>query len=299
MRLITTIFFSRMTTTTAASASTSTPEWTVLYHMGTPPMAGRAQPIRMLFTDAGVAYTETGEGLFGPDGYCDVFRGTGENKKVFDKAAAQKQSAPFPVMAPPIVWHRPLPPRASSNKRSAAGLVKDDAPDAGQDEEVFISQLPAIMRYVGTSLGYAPTKLSDVAKCDKILLDVCDYVSEGRDSFHPVDGFASYSIQKEEGDRVSKEWSEGRMLMWLHSFEKILVARQHELYVVGTRVTYADIALYWACDVTLAQFDTAAYNFAWANADVPLLKEFKKAFDGRPNLKNWTNKVPYAGDSMM
>jgi len=253
-------------------------EWTVLYHTGSPPFAGRAQPIRMLFTDAGVPFTESAEGLYGPNGYCDMFRGSGANKKVFDKASAQTHAAPFPVIAPPIIWHRP---------------------GASPDDEVFINQLPAILRYVGTSLGYAPSKLSDIAKCDKILLDVCDYITEGRASFHPVDGSASYSIQVDEGDRVSKEWSERRMLIWLHSFEKVLQKRKHELYVVGKAVTYADIALYWACDASQSQFDNEKYNFAWQNADLPLLKTFKKAFDERPNLKNWTTKVPYAGDSMM
>jgi glutathione S-transferase len=256
--------------------SSPPPEWTILYHMGNPPFAGRAQPIRMLFTDAGVVFTETNAGLYGPDGYCDMFRGSGDKMKIFDKESAQKQSAPFPVVAPPIIWHRP-----------------------NDGDEVFINQLPAIMRYVGTSLGYAPSKLSDTAKCDKILLDVCDYISEGRSSFHPVDNSASYSIQKDEGDRVSKEWSQRRMLIWLYCFEKMLQKSSHEWFVVGDKVTYADIALYWACDATISQFENEKYGFPWTKAELPLLKAFKKAFDERPNIKNWTNKIPYAGDSMM
>lgn len=266
-------------------------EWTVLYHTGNPPFAGRAQPIRMLFTDAGVPFQETSENLYGPNGHCDMFRGSVDNKKVFDKASAQKHAAPFPVIAPPIIWHRP-------NLRQNDDRGKQDE-DEDEDEEVFINQLPAILRYVGTCLGYAPSKRSDVAKCDKILLDVCDFISEGRTSFHPVDNSASYTAQVEEGDRVSKEWSERRMLIWLHSFEKVLEKRTHALYVIGEKVTYADIALYWACDATQAQFDNENYNYAWENSDLPLLKQWKKTFDERPNLKNWTTKVAYAGDSMM
>lgn len=259
----------------------SSSEWTVLYHQGNPPFAGRAQPIRMLFVDAGVPYTESNANLYGPSGYCDMFRGSGANAKVFDKASAQKQCAPYPVLAPPIIWHKP-----------AGG---EDSKD-----EVFINQLPAILRYVGTCVGYSPKTIAQIAKCDKILLDVCDYISEGRASFHPTDNSASYSIQKEEGDKVSLEWSQRRMLIWLHMFEKCLEKRDNNaLYVVGNKVTYADIALYWACDATVSQFNNDKYNLAWDNADLPLLKAYYNEFSNRPNIKNWTTKVPYAGDSMM
>ena len=74
---------------------------------------------------------------------------------------------------------------------------------------MFVNQIPAIMRYVGTVLGYSCEDPMDVAKCDKVLLDVSDYITEGRGSFHPVYNHKSYTVQKEEGDRVSKEWSQG------------------------------------------------------------------------------------------
>mmetsp|Transcript_7522 Transcript_7522/g.10944 ORF Transcript_7522/g.10944 Transcript_7522/m.10944 type:complete len:265 (+) Transcript_7522:84-878(+) len=263
-----------------SNSKTTVPEWTILYHQLDPPIAGRAQPIRLLFVDAGVEYTETGEGLYGQNGYCDMFRGIGEDKKVFNKETSKKHCAPYPAVAPPMIWHR--------------------SKDNEEEEGVFISQLPAIMRYVGSVLGYAPTNnFAETAKCDKILLDVCDYISEGRNSFHPVDSAASYHTQKEEGDRVSKEWSTRRMLIWLHSFEKILEKRTDSLYVVGSTVTYADIAMLWACEATEAQFDTDYYDKAWTNAELPLLKEFKQKFAQRQRIAAWSGRVQYCGDSMM
>ena len=254
-------------------------EWTLFYHHLNPPFAGRGQAIRMLFIDAGVPYLETSEGLYGPTGKCDVFRGEG-NAKDFNKKYAVQQLAPYPVMAPPIIWHRPT----------------------NGDPEVFINQLPAILRYVGSQLGYAPdsNNFADIAKCDKVLLDIGDFFSEGRSSFHPVDNYASYYDQVEEGDKSSKKWSETRMQIWLHSFEKVLEKNESQSgFVVGESVTYADIALYWLCDATKSQFDNEKYDFAWSKTSVPLLKKFKDDFDNRPNIKAWADKIPYSGDSLM
>ena len=55
-------------------------EWTILYHAM--PFPGRAQPIRLMFVDSGVEWAECGEGLYGPDGYCDAFRGTGDTTEM-------------------------------------------------------------------------------------------------------------------------------------------------------------------------------------------------------------------------
>ena len=90
------------------------------------------------------------------------------------------------------------------------------------------------------------------------------------------------------------------MLIWLHCFEKILEKRTGDGgFVVGDAVTYADIALFWACEATQAQFDNEFYEFAWTKADVPLLKAFKQQFEERPGIAGWSERVPYSGDSMM
>mmetsp|Transcript_53473 Transcript_53473/g.117369 ORF Transcript_53473/g.117369 Transcript_53473/m.117369 type:complete len:241 (+) Transcript_53473:47-769(+) len=238
--------------------------WELYYHAGQ--FKGRAEPIRLLFADAGVEYTEIGEGLYGPDGMCDAFGGT-KNENI------------FPVMFPPIICHKTDPP-------------------------VMINNTPAIVRFVGDSLGYAAANIGDAARCDQMVTNCADFVAEGRGSFHPVDMKGSYDSQKEKADEVSKVWSQKRLPIWLGHFEKCLARTPHggPGPIVGDKVTYADFSVFQALDAAKAQFNSDHYEQAWDKADVPKCKAYHAFIAARPNLVKYfaSEKCkPWAGDSMM
>jgi glutathione S-transferase len=75
-----------------------------------------------------------------------------------------------------------------------------------------------------------------------------DLISAGRASFHPTDGAASYSTQKEEGDRVSKVWSETKLQVWLQHFEKVAKRANGNPLAGGANVTAADFAVFHVID---------------------------------------------------
>jgi hypothetical protein len=133
-------------------------EWTVLYHIAPPESAfkGRGEFLKLMFEDAQMDYHFTNQGIYGPQGYCDMFRdpakkGNGDEVKPI--------SAPFPVMYPPVLWHRPGPATGES-------AVTEGEPEGG--EEVMINQVSACMAYIGGQLGYRPSSEPERARADCI-----------------------------------------------------------------------------------------------------------------------------------
>lgn len=177
-------------------------EWTLLYH-GPLAFKGRADFLRLMLEDAGVEYENSAENLYGPTGFFDMFRG--------DLAEdVDHEVAPFPLLFPPAIWHRP-----------------------GQGEEVLVNQVAACMVYLGENLGYAPKSAAERARADCIMLNALDYISEGRRSFHPIKDKLSYKDQKEEGDKVSKEFSKTRMPVYLRHLNKVVKKNGPQKPVAG------------------------------------------------------------------
>jgi len=258
------------------TSKSGTPEWTIFYH-APGKFKGRGEFLRLMLEDKGITdYVDTDADLYGPEGLMDCFRGSSEAVKGPAKAKDQATALPlYPSFFPPAIWHRP-----KNNK----------------EEEVFVNQVGACMIYLGEQLGYAPASSAERARADMILLNSCDYIAEGRLSFHPVKNSMSYNDQKEEGDKCSKEFSNSRMLFWLHHFNKIVrYNNQHfkrggaiadKIPIAGgPRVTYADFALFHVLDATSAQFNSELYEHAWDKADVPELKEYYHWIKERPNLQ--------------
>ena len=114
----------------------------------------------------------------------------------------------------------------------------------------------------------------------------------------------SYNDQKEEGDRVSKEFAEARMGAWLQHLEKVVKQNASPSSPVagGPAVTYADFVLYHVLDATKEQFNSEFYGMAWDSADIPCLKEFHAWMETRPNIAAYHSSdrlVPFSGNSMM
>ena len=247
---------------TMASATTdncpAVPEWTILYHSpGT--FKGRGEFLRLMLEDAGVAYSDSGDNIYGPTGAMDMFRGTIDAIDVIDKS-----TQPFPLLFPPALWHRP----------------------SGGGDEIMVNQVAACVEYLGESLGYAPKTMQERARAMSITLNALDYIGDGRMSFHPVDNHMSYKDQKEEGDKKSKEFSKDRMLKYLHHFNKVVtLAGPKNPVAGGSGVTFADFCLFHVLDATVHQFNTDFYEHAWDTAKLPALKEFYEHFKLRPNLQ--------------
>jgi glutathione S-transferase len=240
------------------TTSSKAPEWTILYH-GPLTAKGRGEFLRLMLEDkGGVAYLNSADKLYGPDGIMDALRGSVEAIA----SDAKECSIAFPLLFPPAIWHRP-----------------------SGGEEVLVNQVGACMIYIGDVLDYAPASTAERARANAILLNALDYIAEGRLSFHPVKNHMGYLDQKEEGDRVSKEFAQERMKTFLHHFNKIVLKNGSNKPVAGgPNVTYADFALFHVLDATVNQFNTSFYDNAWDNTGVQALKDYYAWMKARPNL---------------
>jgi len=262
-------------------------EFVILYH-GPTKFKGRAEFLRVMLEDSGADYSHSAEGLYGPKGCMDAFRGGAD-------AVAATNSAFYPTFYPPAIWHRP---------KNQQGSTDSSSPPT-QLEEVLVNQVAATMVYLGEVLGYAPVSAAERARADAITQNALDYISAGRLSFHPVKGTMSYNEQWEEGDKASAEWLAGRAQVFLQHFEKVLKQNKAATSPVagGENVTYADFALYHVLDATKAQFNNDKYGMFWdKQLDAPTLKAFYANMCERPKLKAYRESdrfVPFSGDSMM
>ncbi len=77
----------------------------------------------------------------------------------------------FPVIAPPII----------------------------RKGSFVLNQSTAILSYLGKEFGLFPGGgAEEEAHALQMALSACDYISEGRECFHPVEKHGSYDMQKEE-----------------------------------------------------------------------------------------------------
>jgi glutathione S-transferase len=191
----------------------------------------------------------------------DMFRGTADD---ILSDLETPSICSFPCLYPPAILHQPT---------------------AHGTEEVLVNQVGACMIYLADALGYAPATHAEKARANCMMMNAIDYIADGRSSFHPVQNTMSYHDQKEEGDRVSKEFSTGRMLKYLAYFHKMVHrAGPHAPVAGGPGVTFADFALFHVLDATVSQFNTDYYNMAWNKLDAPALKEYYTWMGARPNL---------------
>jgi glutathione S-transferase len=239
-------------------------EWTVCYHAkeNGDIVKGRADFLRLILEDAGTSYLNSAADLYGPNGMMDSFRGSVDAVAV----SAPDKKIHFPVFFPPAIWHRP----------------KDG-------DEVLINQVGACLIYLGDKLGYAPVSDAERARANCIMLNALDFISEGRNSFHPVKNSMSYKEQKEEGDKASKEFSQHRMLIFLHHFDKVVKINGTPAKPIagGENVTYADFCLFHVLHATSEQFNTEFYDKSWDRASVPQLKQYYEWMKSRPNIHSY------------
>jgi glutathione S-transferase len=119
------------------------------------------------------------------------------------------------------------------------------APPFLRSGKLLIAQTANILLYLGKELSMAPANEAGRLWTNQLQLTMADLVAEAHDTHHPVGSALYYEEQKREAKRYAAEFRKARVPKYLGYFEKVLAHNPRgERYLVGARVTYADLSLF-------------------------------------------------------
>lgn len=124
--------------------------------------------------------------------------------------------------------------------------VRPLAPPFLRAGKIVVAQTANITRFLGETLGLAPTSLHDRLYASTIALTVADLVAEVHDTHHPVTVEKAYESQKAAAKQRAKAFREERIPKFTGWLESILEANKTSKHkaLVGRTVSYADLAAF-------------------------------------------------------
>ena len=183
-----------------------------------PTIQGRGEFVRLALEAAGADYV-------------DVARGTGKGQGT--DATLRRMNAPaliHPPFAPPFLVH---------GKRT-------------------VGQTAAILLYLGPRLNLVGKSETSQLWTHQLQLTIADVVAEAHETHHPIATDLYYEDQKKEALQRAKAFREQRIPKFFAWFESVLARNPvGSTYLVGARMSYADLSLFQLVDGLLYAFPQA------------------------------------------
>jgi glutathione S-transferase len=109
----------------------------------------------------------------------------------------------------------------------------------------LIGQTANILMFLGARHGLAPATGDGRLWTNQLQLTIADVVQEVHDTHHPIASGLYYEDQRKEARRRAKDFLESRAPKYLGYFERVLEQNPRgSRYLVGARLTYADLSLF-------------------------------------------------------
>jgi glutathione S-transferase len=179
-------------------------------------------------------------------GYVDVAREPGGMARMM----AELEKADHPAFAPPFL--------------KAGGLT--------------IGQVAGILLFLGQHHGLAPLDEKAGLWTHQLQLTIADLVAEVHDTHHPVAAALYYEDQKPESRRRAAEFAGARIPKFYAYFARVLGRRE---FLVGDRLTYADLSLFQVIEGMRYAFPRAAAKTEAQHRNLGRLRDRVAA---RPNI---------------
>ena len=125
--------------------------------------------------------------------------------------------------------------------------------------KIIVGQTSAILLYLGPRLGLVSKSEVQRLWTHQLQLTVADAVAEAHDTHHPVATGKYYEDQKAEAVQRAKEFRLERIPKFLGWFESVLARNTRgSKFLVGGKLSYADLSLFQLVDGLLYAFPRAA-----------------------------------------
>ena len=118
------------------------------------------------------------------------------------------------------------------------------APPFLQAGRRIIGQTANILLFLGPRHELAPRSEDGRLWTHQLQLTIADFVAEVHDTHHPLAAGLYYEDQKKEARRRAADFLRNRVPKFLGYFERVLAGNAHDRWLVGGRLTYADLSLF-------------------------------------------------------
>lgn len=155
------------------------------------------------------------------------------------------------------------------------------APPFMKADGLAMGQVANILAYIGAKHGLAPGDEQGRLWVNQLQLTIADLVTEVHDSHHPIASSLYYEDQRPEAKRRAADFLETRVPKFFDYFEGILGRPAPKDYLLGDRVSYADLSLFQVIDGLRYAFPD---TLARIDADYPLLGALRDRVAARPRI---------------
>jgi len=130
--------------------------------------------------------------------------------------------------------------------------------------KLLIGQTAEILFFLGARHGLAPKDEAGRLWVHQLQLTIADFLVEVHDTHHPIGSGLYYEDQKREAKRRAADFLANRAPKYFGYFEDVLERNAGRKYLVGKRLTYADLSLFQM---------VAGMRYAFPNAMAKLEKK--------------------------
>ena len=164
--------------------------------------------------------------------------------------------------------------------------------------EQTIGQVANILLYLGEQHDLAPRTEPGRLWVHQLQLTIADLVTETHDTHHPIASMLYYEDQKPEAKRRAADFVETRIPKFMAYFARLLANPEPRDYLLGERVSYADLSLFQVIEGLRYAFPNAMKK---VEQEHPELTGLRDRVAARPKISAYLaspRRIPFNQDGI-